>query len=278
MKRRRWPRAKLHAARPSRWSARRFAIVGAAVISATHPARADRLEGVSLFPAAGAYRLGTELEGAAFRNAGRRGSYGSVVARAEWFPVDGIGVRLRVPFTTLALEGEPATREGFGDSELRFRATFYNTDPFRVSAGWVTELPTGARHRGIGNGSVQVSPFVTAGYRIRHLVVYGTVADSISVAGRDQTRFPNYVDPGTDHELRVTAGTIYAFDETISGALAITDTIILTEADRGHQLYVANALIGAQRGPLRLVISPSVPIAGDQRFSWRITTAALLSF
>jgi hypothetical protein len=261
--------------RRRRW---RFAIVAAATICVTHTARADRLEGISLFPATGSYRLGTELEGAAFRNAGRRGSYGSVVARAEWFPVDGVGVRLRVPFTTLALQDEPATREGFGDSELRFRATFYNTDPFRMSAGWVTELPTGARHRGIGNGSVQVSPFVTAGYRMQKLVLYGTLADSVSVVGPHQTHVPNYVDPGTDHELRVTAGAIYAFDETISGALAVTDTIILTDADRGQQLYVANALIGAQRGPLRLVISPSLPIAGEQRFSWRITTAALLSF
>jgi hypothetical protein len=147
-----------------------------------------------------------------------------------------------------------------------------------MSAGWVTELPTGARHRGIGNGSVQVSPFVTAGYRIGHLVLYGTVADSFSIAGRNQTRFPNYVDPGTDHELRLTAGTIYAFDETISGSVALTDTIVLTPSGNGQQLFVANTLIGAQRGPLRIVMAPSVPIAGEQRFSWRITTAALLSF
>jgi len=243
-----------------------------------HVASADRLEGISLFPATGSYRAGAELEGAAFRFAGRRGSYGSVVARAEWFPVDGLGLRLRVPFTTLALEGEPATREGFGDTELRARAMLLNTESFRVSAGNVLELPTGARHRGIGNGSVQVTPFVTAGYRVRDLVVYATIADSFSLAGPNQKRFANYVDPGTDHELRATLGAIYVFDETISGAVSVTDTIVLTANGRGEQIYVANVNLGAQRGPLRMVLAPAIPIAGEQRFSWRITTAALLSF
>jgi hypothetical protein len=69
---------------------RRWRIAIAAICTA-HTARADRLEGISLFPATGSYRVGTELDGAAFRNAGRRGSYGSIIARAESFPVDGLG-------------------------------------------------------------------------------------------------------------------------------------------------------------------------------------------
>ena len=254
------------------------AIVAAAA-SEARPAGADAIEGISLFPLGDKPRAGAELETAGFRLEGRRGSYASVIPRIEWNATELLGVRVRVPIYTLALEGEPETQEGVGDTELRARFHLLGGEPLRISAGWVTQLPTGTAGRGLGEGAVQGVPFVNLGYRIARVVVYLTSADAISFAGPHQRRWSNFVDPGSDHELRTTIGSLFAFTEKVSGGVVLTETTILTAADRGRSFVTGALQLGAQPDPrLRLTLAQQLPIVGEERFSWKLNAAASYAF
>lgn len=241
-------------------------------------ARADGLEGVSLFPATGTFRAGAELESAAFRVEGKRGSFMSLIGRLEYTPMKDLGLRVRVPYDSLSLQDEPATREGLADTELRLRAHLKTSEPLRISAGWVTQLPTGSRSDGLGAGAVQVMPFVNAGLRKDRLILYVIIADAYSLGSR---RLPavNYVDPGANHELRTTLGSIYMVAEAVSTGIVFTQTTVLTNKDLFDSLLVGSFQVGAQPDKrLRLVIAQSLPLLGEQRFSWKLNAAATYSF
>jgi hypothetical protein len=242
-------------------------------------ARADGGEGTSLFPATGAWRGGGEMETSAFRVDGRRGSYASAIGRFEWAPINELGLRARVPVYSLALEGEGGTRDGLGDVELRLRLQLLRRDPLRITGGWVNQLPTGARHAGLGEGALQMTPFVSVGYKVDRTVFYLTLADTVSVAGPHQQRFSNYVDPGTDHELRTTLGAIYSITDLVSASLVVTNTTILTSVDRGRSLMTGAMQLGTQPDRrLRLILAQQLPLAGEERFSWKLNAAATFAF
>jgi hypothetical protein len=246
---------------------------------ARRAAAADGGEGPSLFPATGQFRGGAELETAAFNLDGQRGSYASAVARIEYNPLPHLALRARVPIDTLSLEGDPEVHNGLGDSELRLRVQLGRSDPLRVTGGCVTQLPTGSPHAGLGEGAVQITPFVSAGYKVDRTILYVTVADSMSLAGTHRERFPNYVDPSEDHELRATLGTIYVLTEAMSASALVTTTTVLTSVNRGQTLMTGAIQLGAQPDArFRLVISPQFPIFGEERFSWKLSTAATYSF
>jgi hypothetical protein len=248
-----------------------------AVLSFSAGAHAASGEGIALFPSTG-NRAGAEVESAAFRFDGlHRGSYESLVLRGE-YATERLTLRARVPYDTLSLRDAPTTYEGFGDTELRLRVHLRSEEPLRFSVGLVTTLPTGARHAGLGNGSAQISPFVNAGLRFDRLIVYAAVADALSLV-RYPSRYPNYVDPSADHEVHVTAGSIYEFADTVGVGVVLTDTIILTTAKRGYEVVDASFQLGTQPyRRLRLVVTPSLPIAGEPRFSWKLNAAATVAF
>jgi hypothetical protein len=224
-------------------------------------------------------RGGAELEASAFRAEGRRGSYASAIARLEWAATEDLGLRLRMPFDTLALDGEGGTREGPGDAELRLRMQLKRHDPLKISGGWVAQLPTGARRHGLGEGAMQITPFVSAGLRKGRTVVYLTLSDQLSFAGRHRARLPNYVDPGEDHELRTTLGTIYAFTDVVSASAVLVGTTILTDKDRGRSLLTGGLQVGTQPDRrLRLVVATHAPVLGEQRFSWKLSAMATYAF
>lgn len=252
-----------------------------ALSAPTTIAHADALDGASLFPPTSGLRGGAEMETASFNVAGRRGSFASAVARIEYTPIERLNVRARVPIDTLSLDNEPQEqRSGLADTELRFRLQLLRGDPIRITGGWVFQLPTGSNRDGLGEGAVQVLPFVSGGYRIfESMIVYLTVSDSISFANPNLQRHPNYVDPGEDHELRVTEGLIYILTKDINASATLTETVILTAEDRGRALVTGSLQLGTQPDrKLRLVIAPQFPVAGEQRFSWKLNAAATYSF
>jgi hypothetical protein len=250
------------------------------VLSTTErPARADGLEGISLFPPTGPWRAGAELEAAGFRLEGRRGSYESAIGRIEWAPTGGLALRARIPSYTVSLQDQLATREGLGDTELRLRIQLKKDEPIRVSGGWVTQLPSGSQDRGLGAGALQVTPFVSAGYKVDRTIIYLTIADALSLAGPHQPRLPNYVDPGTDHELRTTIGAIYNFTDLVSASAIATTTTILTHRDRGRSLVTGAFQLGTQPDRrLRIVLAQQLPLVGEERFSWKLNAAATFAF
>ncbi len=267
--------------------AHRFiALIGLTVGVATvvpRTAQADGMEGISLFPLGDKPRAGAELETGAFNLEGRRGSYASFVPRFEWNATELLGVRVRVPIYSVALDGAPETREGPGDTELRARFHVLGGEPLRISAGWVTQLPTGAASRGLGEGALQAVPFVNFGYRISRVVVYLIVADALSFAGKSQRQKQrhrsNWVDPGTDHELRTTIGAIFSFTDRVSGSVILTETTILTSVDRGRSFVTTAFQLGTQPDPrLRLTLAQQLPVVGEERFSWRLNAAASYAF
>ncbi len=242
-------------------------------------AHADGLEGISLFPASGTWRGGLEMETSGFRVNGRRGSYASTIGRFEWAATNELGLRGRVPIYSLALDGEDGTREGLGDAELRLRLQLMKREPLRVTGGWVAQLPTGRRHAGLGSGALQLFPFVSAGYKIDRTVLYITVADAVSLAGPHQQRYANYVDPGSDHELRTTFGSIFSFTDAVSASLIMTGTTVLTAANRGRSLVTGALQLGTQPDRrLRLVLAQQFPMFGEERFSWKLNAAATYAF
>lgn len=254
-------------------------LLAGAALCASSSARADSREGFSLFPLGKKPRAGAEFETAAFKLEERRGSYASVIPRFEWNATELLAVRVRVPMYTLALDGVVETREGLGDTELRARFHVLRGEPLRISAGWVTQLPTGSAHAGLGAGALQWVPFVSAGYRVARVVFYLTVADAVSLAGPHQTRLTTWVDPGTDHELRTTLGSIFQFTDTVAGSIVLTETTILTSVDRGHTFVSSAIQLGTQPDPrLRLTLGQQVPLIGEERFSWKLNAAASYAF
>lgn len=219
------------------------------------------------------------MEATSFRLEGRRGTFTSLVPRLEWVPTPRLNLRLRVPLDSLTLDGERDSRNGPADTELRLRLHAYTVEPFRVSLGLVSQLPTGSTVDGLGAGALQVTPFLNAGFRHKSFVAYLIVGDSISLAGSEKTRRANWVDPNTDHELRTTLGVIYDFTGTVSAGALVTETIVLVDEDRGRTLMTGAVTLGTQPDRrLRLVIAEAFPVYGERRFAWKLSAAATYAF
>ena len=255
------------------------AMVGALLGASRGTAGADGPEGVSLFPRTSQARAGAEVETASFRLDGRRGAYASAIGRVEWVPLPLVELRARVPVHTLALEGEETTRDGLGDSELRLRFHVVAREPLQISAGWLTQLPTGSNRQGLGGGALQVTPFVNAGFRASQTVFYLTLADAVTVAAPHHTRYADYVDPSSDHELRATLGAIFSFSDRVAASLILTSATELAESRRGRSVLAAAAQLGTQPDRrLRLVLTPQVPVKGEHRFEWKLNATASYAF
>jgi hypothetical protein len=139
-------------------------------------------------------------------------------------------------------------------------------------------MPTASKHDGLGEGAVQVTPYVSAGLRLDKVVVYLALADHLSLAGPHVERLPNYVDPSEDNEFRTTLGTIVPLAQNVSGSAYLTETTLLTAEDRGRSLLTGGVQLALQPDPrVRLLVSDQLPIAGEHRFEWKLGTALVFS-
>jgi hypothetical protein len=226
----------------------------------------------------GTFRPGAETEATGFNLEGQRGSFVGVTPRLEYAPTETVSTRLRAPYYWLSLDGDPDTRHGIGDVELRLRLNVRRAEPVKVALGWDLQMPTGSKHEGLGEGAVQVTPWVTAGLRLGKAVVYLALADNVSLAGPHAERLPNYVDPSEDNELRTTLGTILPLGENVSGSVFLTETTLLTEAERGRSLLAGGLQLALEPDPrLRVLVIDQLPLAGEHRFEWKLGTAVVVS-
>jgi hypothetical protein len=251
------------------------ALSAVALLVAAEDARAaDAHEGISLFPPTGTFRVGAETETTGFFLDGKRGSYVSGIPRLEFTPTQFMNLRVRVPYYSLALDTEPSLRSGLGDTEMRLRINLKRGEPLRFTAGWVVQMPTGSKHEGLGEGAVQLTPFVNAGLRVDPVIVYLTIADNLSLAFVHEPRLTNYVDPGEDNEIRTTLGSIIPVTPSVSAGAVFTQTTILTHVKFGDALLTGGLQVGVQPDArIRIVLSELVPLAGEHRFAWKLNAA-----
>jgi hypothetical protein len=218
-------------------------------------------------------RVGLESVFVTFDLQGQKGDFLGVAARGDYRLSRRVGLRLEVPMYTLHLDGQ-GTNTGIGDAELRVRVLVLNIQAWRMYVGLADQMPTGQTSLGIGQGANQLTPYVTAGYRYRSLVVYGAVADAVTIRPSGAIVKPDWVDPSTDHELRYGLGAIVEFSEAFYGNAAVTGITELVPGSVGNSLCQGGASLGFQPNDnWKLVLGLQLPIAGERRFD----TKTLLS-
>src|SRR5271165_1793660 len=122
----------------------------------------------------GGSRLGIESVWAAFDLQGATGDFLGVVARGDVRLSPSVSARLEIPVYTLHVNGQD-TRTGVGDIELRTRIRLYDAHGWRFYFGLSDQMPTGNSSLGLGQHATQLTPFLTGGYRLGPVVVYGVV-------------------------------------------------------------------------------------------------------
>jgi hypothetical protein len=231
-------------------------------------------------------RLGLETSWASFNlpnNQGdfNRGEYFGLTVRGDVKLARNVGLRVLVPMYLLQLDGQSASN-GFGDAALRARFLLLDANPWRFYAGLEQQLPTGNTAIGTGQGGVQLSPFITGGWRKGSVVVYASVADSIGLHprwGTGRLEPVDYVDPSSDHELRSNFGVIGEIAEPLYVNGALTAITLLEPGDAGKTLLIGGAALGyVVSEDFKLVLVGQLPVAGEHRFEQRIGLNAYLYF
>jgi hypothetical protein len=252
-------------------------LLGVVVALAPRVARAQDLGPTPHAPGALGLRVGAESVWASFDVEGARGNFAGVSGRFDWRASEAVTLRVLVPVYSLSLDGSPS-RVGVGDSELRLRVRVYDTHPWRVLAGIADGLPTGSTSLGLGQGASQLTPYVTAGYRVGSLVVYANLADAVTVRSSDKAAPVDYVDRSTDHEARGTLGAIFEVGEHLYGAAFTTGTAVLVPGSTSA-LATAGAAVGVlPASMLKLLLGGEVPVAGEHRFDVKVFFDAYVFF
>ena len=257
----------------------------AAVATSARPARAGiASSGPPQESSVGApSRLGVESVAASFDLQGQKGVFLGFAARGDYRFNHRVSLRLEVPVYTVHLDGlgtnAGSTHTGLGDIELRMRALVLDSHDWRVSAGIADQLPTGATSTGLGQGATQLTPYVTGGYRYRHLVVYGTVGEALTVRPPNAVTLPDWVDPSTDNELRYTLGAVYEFSELAYGNAIVTGITELVSGSLGRSLCTGGASLGVVPSDrLKIVGGFQLPIAGERRFDLKVLVSLYYFF
>jgi hypothetical protein len=218
----------------------------------------------------GGSRLGVESVWAAFDLQGTTGDFVGVVARGDLRLSPIVSTRLEVPVYTLQLSGQ-GTRIGVGDIELRTRIRLYDAHNWRLYFGLSDQMPTGNSSLGLGQKATQLTPFLTGGYRWGPVVIYGVVADAVVIRQPGAPQPTDYVDPGSDHELRYSLGAIVEFSSAIyanAGLSAITD---LVPGEVGRSLAIASASLGVAPSPTwKFVCGLQLPAGGEHLFEEKV--------
>jgi hypothetical protein len=242
--------------------------VAVALALAAPRAHADGtvLQGPAHEPLTTPSRLGVETDIATFDLGGQRGSYVNVAALYDWGPTDTFVLRARLPVDTLYLAGQ-AARTGIGDVGLRAKYRLYKDgERLLVFAGVDEQFPTGASHLGIGGGAIQVTPYVTAGFKTYKLIVYLGVGDVISLHPRS-AQPADYIDPGSDHEVREDLGLTWNADKQVRLGAAVSGVTVLVPSAFGQSLLTGGgSFVYAPTPSFKLSLIAQLPIAGEHRF------------
>jgi hypothetical protein len=218
----------------------------------------------------GGSRLGIESVWAAFDLQGATGDFLGVVARGDLRLSPIVSTRLEIPVYTLHLNGQDA-RTGVGDIELRIRIRLYDAHGWRLYFGLSDQMPTGNSSLGLGQKATQLAPFLTCGYRWGPVVLYGIVADAFAIRPAGAPQPVDYVDPGSDHELRYSFGSIVEFSSVVYANAALSAITDLVPGDDGRSLAIASASLGIAPSPTwKLVCGLQLPAAGQHLFEEKV--------
>jgi hypothetical protein len=241
------------------------------LIVTTRPTRAGVAGlGTSQESPGGGSRLGVESVWAAFDLQGATGDFLGVVARGDVRLSPTVSTRLEVPVYTLHLNGQDA-RTGVGDIELRTRIRLYDAHNWRLYFGLSDQMPTGNASLGLGQNATQLTPYVTGGYRWGPIVVFGLVADAIAIRPPGAAQPNDYVDPGSDDELRYTVGAIVEFSDAVYANVALSAITDLVPGEVGRTLAIASASLGfAPSSTWKFVGGLQLPAAGDHLFEEKV--------
>ena len=257
-------------------------IVAAIVARARQAAAQDFGVGPQKEPTLTTSRLGLETSWARFDVQDTRGEYFGLTVRGDVKLARNVGLRVLVPMYLLQLDGQGAANNGFGDAALRVRFLLLDAHPWRFYAGLEEQLPTGNTSIGTGQGGLQLSPFITGGWRKGSVVVYASVADNIGLHPRWGTGKPeptDYVDPSSDHELRSNFGAIGEIAEPLYVNVAMTSVTLLEPGEAGTTLLIGGAALGyVVSDNFKLVFVGQAPFAGPHRFDQKFGLNAYLYF
>jgi hypothetical protein len=223
----------------------------------------------------GPSRLGIESVWTTFdlpgQNGGlQKGYFFGYAARGDYRVNHRVSLRLEVPVYTVHLDGL-STHTGLGDMELRMRALLLDSHDWRIYAGIADQLPTGATSTGLGQGATQLTPYVTAGYRYKHLIVYGLVGEALTIRPPKAATLPDWVDPSTDDEVRYTLGAVYEFSELFYANAIVTGITELLPSVLGTSLCTGGASLGLQPSDeWKIVAGLQLPIAGEHRYESKV--------
>ena len=224
-------------------------------------------------------RLGTEQEVSSFALKSAEGTRYTLAGRIDWPATSNMALRVRAPIHRLWLLGG-TERFGAGDAELRIKFRVLQIEDYiKVQAGVIETLPTGSSVRGLGNGAMVLTPFITGGRRFGRVITYAYVSDAVTLRNAKARAYEDFTDPSTDHELRNAIGISGGPFDMLQGNFSLNATTILTGPATGDTFVFAGAIAAyTPSDVVRVQLGGQLPIAGERRFEWKATLDAYLFF
>jgi hypothetical protein len=216
----------------------------------------------------------------------RRGTWTVIASRLEYSLLPEFSVFTRVPLAHVRFSAG-GTASGLGDVELGAKVRLYSTEHggFIASAGVSSELPTGNAENGIGNGHVELSPFVVVSAEpTKSVVLHGVLADRLALSAEQDHH--DSETPAHGHGSVIQPHEQHEAFARLAGSLILGRAFVSAGADA---VYVIShresvwAMVRTEAGyllanDLRLALGMDVPVAGEPRFSWRGRVGVLYAF
>lgn len=222
----------------------------------------------------------------------RRGDYLLTAPTVEFAFQKRVSGSLRVPMASIVYDDQQ-NAFGIGDIELGSKVGLFASPHggLILSAGTGIELPTGNEEQGLGSGHFELSPYLVASSAPTYdLVLFGLVAERISleehaeedhhVSAAEEDHHEAHgsvLSPHEDHELfsRFMAGYIFSPIYLAAGA----DVVLAWSGENLLGPVDARGEIGWRaRRDVRVAVGADFPVAGENRFEWRVRTGLVWMF
>ncbi|MBI3785148.1 MAG: cytochrome c [Deltaproteobacteria bacterium] len=165
-------------------------------------------------------------------------------------------IELSLPFAAHDVTGG-ATTGGIGDMTVAYKHVLYANRPSRtiVAAGVDLGLPTGDRHRHLGEGTVKFAPTLLIGQRLGPIVLQGQIRGDAPI---DESR--------ADRSVRYRLAFSYPFSSLKRDWVPTVEIEALQNVTAAqHQLFVTPQIYRglSARGHIAVAIGAQIPVAGD---------------
>lgn len=213
--------------------------------------------------------LGLQTEGGEFRLAAGSGRYLTTALRMDYAPATIFSFGLRIPFQILEVSGA-GTRRGLGDITATAKIALVTLPDGVVTLGLAATLPTGSPELGLGNGHVELNPYLRANLVFDTFLVQASFGDSISLSGGPWDDAPDFIDPHSNHELRYQLGLGVSLFRQLQLVAVANGVTVLEASRRGETLFTAGPQARWSPVPAwQIYGGAQLPIYGDHRAEWR---------